>query len=123
MKKILIFDDEVDILEIAELILKDEYEIHTKSVLDDPVAVGKELKPDLILLDLYIPTIGGSKAIQLLRENPETKDIKIILFSASNDLPEISANFGADGYFTKPFKVKQLKNFIRQQLQDETAKK
>ena len=123
MKKILIFDDEVDILEIAELILKDEYEIHTKSVLDDPVAVGKALKPDLILLDLYIPPIGGSKAIQLLRENPETRDIKIILFSASNDLPEISANFGADGYLTKPFKVKQLKNFLKEQLQDETAKK
>lgn len=122
MKKILIFDDEKDILEIAELILKKDFEIHTRNNLEDPVKVVMQLQPDLILLDLFIPPIGGSKAVQLLKENKNTEHVKIIMFSASYDLPEISQRCGADGYLIKPFKVNQLKNFLKDQLKDEPAK-
>lgn len=116
MKKILIFDDEEDILEIVSLIFKDDYEIHTESYLEDPVAIVEEVNPDLILLDLYIPAVGGEEAVKLLKQNEKTKNIKIILFSASNDIAERSKNSGADGYFMKPFKVKQLREFLKSQL-------
>ena len=116
MKKILIFDDEEDILEIVKLIFKDDYEIHTESYLKDPVGIVENVNPDLILLDLYIPAVGGEEAVKLLKQNEKTKKIKIILFSASNDIAERSKKSGADGYFTKPFKVKQLREFLKSQL-------
>ena len=116
MKKILVFDDEEDILEIVKLILKDDYEIHTESYLDDPEGVAQKVSPDLILLDFYIPPVGGEEAIKLLRQNEQTQDMKIIIFSASNDIADQYRRTGADGYFTKPFKVKQLKKFLKEQL-------
>lgn len=118
MKKILIFDDEKDILEIAELMLKKEYDVYTKASLEDPVRMVQSIDPDLILMDLYIPPIGGETAVKLLKENENTKDVKIIFFSASNDVIELANESGADGYFTKPFELRQLKKFLGEQLQD-----
>lgn len=118
MKKILIFDDEEDILEITELMLKKNYDVHTKASLEDPVQIVESIDPDLILMDLYIPPIGGTKAVKLLKENENTKNIKIILFSASDDVRELTTESGADGYFTKPFEIRQLKKFLGEQLGD-----
>jgi DNA-binding response OmpR family regulator len=116
MKKILIFDDEEDILEITELMLKKDYDVHTEASLEDPVHMVQSIEPDLILMDLYIPPIGGEKAVKLLKENENTKNVKIILFSASDDVRELTNKSGADGYFTKPFEVRQLKEFLGEQL-------
>lgn len=118
MKKILIFDDEKDILEITKLMLKKEYDVYTEDSLEDPVHMVQSIEPDLILMDLYIPPIGGEKAVKLLKENENTKDVKVIFFSASNDVVELTNESGADGYFTKPFEVRQLKKFLGEQLED-----
>lgn len=118
MKKILIFDDEEDILEITEIMLNKEYDVHTQASLEDPVHMVQSIEPDLILMDLYIPPIGGTKAVKLLKENEKTKDVKIILFSASDNVRELTQESGADGYFTKPFEIRKLKKFLGEQLKD-----
>lgn len=116
MKKVLIFDDEEDILEITKIALKDDFDIHTRSSLSDPVKTVAKINPDIILMDYFIPTIGGRKAVELLKENENTKYIKVIFFSANNNIQEIANMAGADGYFSKPFKIQQLKEFLYDQL-------
>lgn len=112
MKRILIIDDEADILHIAEIVLKDEYEVHAISFLEDPVKQILAVNPHLILLDVGIPKMGGKKAVRLLKENEKTQNIPVYLFSADADISEITEKSGADGYMRKPFKIKDLKHFI-----------
>lgn len=116
MKKVLIFDDEEDILEIVKFALMNDFDVYTKASLLNPVETVSEIDPDIILMDYYIPTIGGRRAVEMLKENEGTRDIKIIFFSANNDIKDIAINTGADGYFTKPFQIKQLKEFLKEQL-------
>ena len=118
MKKVLIFDDEEDILEITQIALKDHFDMYTQSSLTDPIKTVEEIDPDIILMDYSIPTIGGKKAVEILKNNNSTKDIKVIFFSANHEIPEITKESGADGYFSKPFRVNQLKKFLKEQLEE-----
>ena len=116
MKKVLIFDDEEDILELVQIVLAKSYEVYARATLENPVEMVESIEPDIIFMDLYIPPIGGETAVKLLKENEKTKNIKVILFSASNEVIELSSQAGADGYFTKPFEIHQLKKFIKEHL-------
>lgn len=116
MEKILIIDDERDILQVAEVILEGTYEIHSLEYLEDPVNQVKEISPDLILMDLSIPKIGGEKAVRLLKSDKETRNIKTFLFSANPEVSNITKETGADGYIMKPFKIKELKRFLEEKL-------
>ncbi|MGK7392047.1 MAG: response regulator [Candidatus Cyclobacteriaceae bacterium M2_1C_046] len=117
MKKILIIDDEEDILQIAETVLKNEYEVHSISFLHKPVTQVLEVNPDIILLDLGVPLTGGGETIRLLKKNEKTRNIPVYLFSANADIELIAQETGADGYMTKPFKIKDLKHFISDKIE------
>lgn len=112
MKRILLIDDERDILHVAEKILEKKYEVHTVSHLEDPVNLVLNIKPHLVLIDVSIPGIGGEEAVRLLKENDETQNVPVFLFSANSEIKNIATNVGADGYLTKPFKINELKRFI-----------
>lgn len=117
MKKILIIDDEEDILQIAETVLSNEYEVHSISFLQEPVKQVLEVNPDLILLDLMVPLTGGGETVRLLKENKKTQNIPVYLFSANADIDEIAQETGADGYMMKPFKIRDLKHFISDKIE------
>ncbi len=110
---ILIYDDDPEILFLCKAILNNyNYRVETLSICEDVIADVQELKPNLVLMDLWIPEIGGEKAISLLKDHPETKEIPVIIFSANAEIKEICKKINADGYLEKPFDINHLKEII-----------
>ena len=114
MKKcILIYDDDQEILTLCKIILqKLQYRIETRSTCDNIIGDIRSLEPDVILMDLWIPKIGGEKALDLLRENPDLKDIPVLLFSANDEIEIISNRAKANGFIQKPFDIHSFKKEI-----------
>ncbi len=108
-KRILIYDDDEEILLLCKAILeKHGYDVKTVNHCNDVVADVQEIIPDLILMDLWIPELGGEVAAQILKNNPQTIHIPILLFSANADIDAIAKKVNADGYVSKPFFVKDF---------------
>jgi len=110
-KKILIADDEPDILEIIEYNLKlSGYEVYTARDGDEALQKIKQLKPDLIILDIMMPKKNGIEVCEILRSQPAYKDTLIIFLTALNDESSQMKGFekGADDYVNKPISPKLL---------------
>lgn len=107
--KILIADDEEDILQFLSYNLQKEgYEVLTATNGADALKIAKKEKPDLIVLDIMMPVMDGMETCKELRETPETKDKLIVFLTArSEDYSQIAGfENGADDYITKPIKPK-----------------
>lgn len=90
-KKILIVDDNEDILLPCTLIFERAgYLVETKTRCDEIVKDVIAVSPDVILLDLKIPPLGGKEAIQQLKESSATNKIPVLLFSATTGLDHIA---------------------------------
>lgn len=110
-KRILIADDEPDILEIVSYNLsKEGYEIYTAKDGSEAVAQAKLLNPDLIILDVMMPRKTGVEVCQLLRSLPAFQDTLIIFLTAmSDEASQIKGlETGADDYVNKPISPKVL---------------
>ncbi|HAL45154.1 MAG TPA: two-component system response regulator [Phycisphaerales bacterium] len=110
-KKILIVDDEPDILWLTSLMLgKAGYEILTADSGRDVFEIIQNQKPDLLLIDLILPVIYGNWLCKQIKSSEEFKHIPIILFTAYHDImtAEKAKSLGADGFITKPFEAKEL---------------
>jgi len=110
-KKILIADDEPDILEIVHYNLKHEgYEVYTAKDGDDALVKARQLKPDLIILDIMMPKKTGVEVCSILRTQPAFKDTLIIFLTAlSDESSQIKGlDTGADDYVNKPISTKVL---------------
>ncbi len=110
-KKILIVDDEPNIVVSLEFLMKQKG--HAVKVVNDgetALAAVAEFRPDLILLDVMMPRMSGYDLCQRVRENPAWQDIKIIMLSAKGRDVEVTKGLavGADAYMTKPFSTKDL---------------
>jgi two-component system, OmpR family, alkaline phosphatase synthesis response regulator PhoP len=110
-KKILIADDEPDILEIISYNLKIEgYEVVTAKDGEDALQKAKLTKPDLIILDIMMPNKNGMEVCKILRSQPAFHETLIIFLTALND--ELShvrgLEYGADDYISKPVSPKVL---------------
>jgi CheY-like chemotaxis protein len=117
-KKILIYDDDEEILLLCKIILeKYNYTVQTLPSCDDVITDVQKLKPDIILMDLWIPQVGGEKAVKILKENADTKQIPIYLFSANSDIEEICHRTQADGFIAKPFDLKTFVGIIQNHIQ------
>ena len=111
VKKILIADDEPDILEIIQFNLQAEgYEVATAKNGDEAIEMAKKHQPDLIILDIMMPGKNGIEVCKILRTQPNFKNTLIIFLSAlSDENTEISGlETGADDYLTKPIRPKIL---------------
>jgi two-component system alkaline phosphatase synthesis response regulator PhoP len=109
--KILIVDDEADILELIEYNLKQEgYQVFTAKNGQEAITVAKRVLPDLILLDVMMPKMDGIEACRLMRTLPEFKQTFMVFLTARNEeYSEIAGfNVGADDYITKPIKPRSL---------------
>lgn len=110
-KKILIADDEPDILEIIQFNLQTEgYEVITAANGDDAIEKAKKHQPSLIILDIMMPGKNGIDVCHILRQLPAFKETLIIFLSAlSDEGTEIRGlESGADDYLTKPISPKIL---------------
>jgi two-component system, OmpR family, alkaline phosphatase synthesis response regulator PhoP len=110
-KKILIADDEPDILEILHYNLKQEgYDVYTAKDGDDALVKARQLHPDLIILDIMMPRKTGVEVCAILRTQPAFKATLIIFLTALNDeSSQIKGlDTGADDYVNKPISTKVL---------------
>ncbi len=114
--KILIVDDEKDIADLIAYNLEREG-FRTMKVLDggEALAAVKSMVPDLIILDLMLPGINGLDLCRIIRDNPATALVPIIMLTAKADVIDkiIGLEIGADDYVTKPFSVKELVTRVR----------
>jgi DNA-binding response OmpR family regulator len=118
MKKcILIYDDDPDILSVCKIILSQHnYRVETLTRNTDIIDDINRIQPDMILMDLWIPELGGEMAINLMKENMPAQHIPIILFSANTEIDEISKRTKADGFLKKPFEITTLLNVIKAKI-------
>lgn len=116
-KCILIYEDDPEILFFCKKFLsKHQYRVETLSRCENVISDIESIKPNLILMDLWIPEIGGEKAIAMIKENPGTRHIPVLLFSANAEIKEICKKISADGYIKKPFDINTLKETIEQNI-------
>lgn len=114
--KILVVDDEQDILELIRHTLnKEGYEVHVAANGQQAVEKALKIKPDLILMDVMMPVMDGMEACRQLKENPETSDLAIIFLTArSEEFAELAGfEAGADDYIAKPIRGRVLLSRIR----------
>lgn len=108
-KTILIFDDDQDILSVCRVILEmHHFNVETRVSCDNIIKDIVATEPVLILMDLWIPVIGGEKAIHLLKNTPGTEHIPVLLFSANANIAEISKRVNAEGFVKKPFDITEF---------------
>lgn len=112
-KRILICDDDTDILSICTYILEEQsWEVHTKTNCIDITEVVRSIKPSVILMDNWIPDTGGIVATQNIKADPELRNIPIIYFSANNDIKSLAKEAGADAFLEKPFDIEDLERVV-----------
>src|ERR1700694_4155076 len=117
-KKILVIDDDKDILEILNLIFEQEgFEVKLSETGEEAEHLT-HINPDLILLDIRISGSdkNGADICYKIKSQPETQDVPVILFSSEANIEEISEQCGANGYISKPFEVENLIIKVREFL-------
>lgn len=110
-KKILIVDDEPDIIELIKFnLVKEGYDVYSASNGLDAIELAKKQIPDMIILDIMMPKLDGIETCRLLRSMPEFRNTAIIFLTARNEeYSEVSGfNVGADDYIAKPIKPRAL---------------
>ena len=109
--RILVVDDEIYIVHILDFSLGMEgYEVITALDGEQALEKARADKPDLIVLDIMMPKLDGYETCKILKADPDTKDIPVILLSAKgrNVDQKIGFEVGADDYITKPFSPRKL---------------
>jgi CheY-like chemotaxis protein len=104
-KKILIVEDEKDILELLTTLFRLEgYEIICAKDGEEALKIAKENKIDIILLDIQLPKLKGPEVCNSVKSDPGMSHIKILLMSGvTQNSEQIAQKAGADGFIAKPF--------------------
>ena len=113
MKKIIVVDDEPDIIYSIKVGLGNDFEIIESNSGRQLFQILESCIPDLVLLDIMIPDMNGWQILKRLKENEKLKNIPIIIITARTDkTAENAGRFYAEGYFEKPFTIEDLKGSI-----------
>lgn len=122
-KTVLICDDDADILEVtAEILQSIGCTVETMMNVDETIADKvNEINPALILMDLWIPDIGGTRATELIKADVQISHVPVILFSANNDIANAAKKHGAQGFLPKPYDISDLINIVNEHLEPSLA--
>lgn len=108
-KNILILDDDADILFFCSHVFESMgFHTVTSENCNDIVKQVEDAQPNIILIDNWIPDIGGIQATKILKSTEHLKHIPVILFSANSNLVELAHEAKADSYLKKPFDLEEL---------------
>ena len=110
-EKILVVDDEEDILELVRFNLsKEGYQVICAATGEKAVEMARAELPDLMVLDLMLPGMDGLEAAKFLKNNPETQNIPIVMLTAKGEESDVvtGLELGADDYVVKPFSPRIL---------------
>jgi len=117
--KVLVVDDEVNITQILEFSIGSEgFEVITAQNGEEAIEKARREQPDLIILDIMMPKIDGYEACRILKANPLTKNIPVMLLTAKGrDIDKrLGMEVGATDYIVKPFSPNRLVERINQLL-------
>lgn len=113
-KKILIFDDNEELLELCTIILEDiGCEIQTSTTTNNIEQQVAEFAPDIIFMDNWVPDVSGTEATKQLKANKDLRHIPVIYFSANNHIKELAQEAGADDLLEKPFDIAAMENIVK----------
>ncbi len=118
-KKVLIVDDEVDLVETVRFPLEMEgYHVLVSYNGEDALNQARKENPDLILLDLMLPKLDGYKVCRLLKFDNRYKHIPILMLTAKTQEKDKSLGMetGANEYITKPFEMDDLLKKVKAYL-------
>jgi len=122
--RILLVDDEADIVSTIEFRLKAcEFDVTTAGNGKEALEKAAKEKPDVILLDINMPVMDGHEMLQRLRSRPDLKDTPVIMLTAYSDRRDVSkaAELGISDYVTKPFDFTELMEKITAALERKTT--
>jgi DNA-binding response OmpR family regulator len=120
MKKILIVDDEPNIVMTLEYTFKkNNYEVFIARDGQEALDIVENVAPDLIILDVMMPMVDGYATIEQIKQNTNLNHTKIIFLSAKNKETDIEKGMklGANAYLTKPFSIKKVVEKVTELLQ------
>lgn len=115
-KKVLIADDEQNIVISLEFLLRREgFEVFVASDGEEALVRLRAEKPDLVLLDVMMPKMNGFDVCQAIRADPDLAGMRVLMLTAKGREAEVSKGLGlgADAYMTKPFSTKELVAQVR----------
>jgi DNA-binding response OmpR family regulator len=112
LKKVLIVEDDIDILDLLEMILRDNGYAVIKINREISIKEIIGISPHMIIIDFLLPHRLGNELCLELKDNQYTSHIPIILYSAVNNLKGIADQSGADAYIEKPFDVNDIINMV-----------
>jgi DNA-binding response OmpR family regulator len=105
-KKVIIFDDDEDITSICSYILEERgFEVHIFNDCRDAAKNVIQIRPDVVIMDNWIPDEGGIIATQTIKNTPSIKNTPVIYFSANSDIQSLARQAGADTFLAKPFVI------------------
>lgn len=108
MKKVVLVDDDEDVLDILSFIfLEKGWEVY-KYMSPPSLNLLRSTKPDLVLLDVWLPRTAGHDLCKQIKADPELKRISVYLVSAVSELKDIAQTSGADGFIEKPFELTSI---------------
>jgi two-component system alkaline phosphatase synthesis response regulator PhoP len=125
-ENVLIVDDEKDILDLVHYNLtKEGYQVHKVATGEEALESSRELIPDLVLLDLMLPGLDGLEVCKILKNDPKTHNIPIIMLTAKGEETDIvtGLELGADDYIPKPFSPRVLLARVRAVLRRRVSSK
>jgi two-component system cell cycle response regulator DivK len=112
-KKVIIYDDDADLLEVCSLILGSKgFEVVMKDRCSEVINDLRLHRPDVVLMDNWIPDLGGVAATRLIKDSAEFSGLPVIFFSANNNVTELARDAGADFCLQKPFDIKELESLV-----------
>jgi len=115
-KKILVVDDEPHIVKLVEMRLKASgYDVISSHDGRQCLDMVRSEKPDLIILDLMLPSLNGYEVCHALRSDPVHKNIPIVMLSAKGKFNDMKTGLekGVDAYVAKPFKTETLLGILK----------
>ena len=117
MKKIVIVDDEPNIVMTLEYAFKkNNFEVYIARDGSEALEILESVIPDIILLDIMMPKVDGYQTLKIIKENNKLKQTKVVFLTAKNKASDIEEGLklGADKYLTKPFSIKKIVSEINE---------
>lgn len=117
MKKILIVDDEPNIVMTLEYAFKKKnFEVYIARDGSEALEILKTKTPNVILLDVMMPKVDGYQTLEIIKKNKALTDTKVVFLTAKSKISDIEKGLalGADKYFTKPFSIRKIVNEVQE---------